>query len=56
MKALTLHERLARNFATQPDMLLTGALLAAAAVLVCVALLPRHRLLKAAALAWVLLP
>lgn len=56
MKQLTIHEHVARNFASRTDAFLTLALLVVAAVLVCVAFMPDHKFLKAGALAWVVLP
>lgn len=45
-----------QKFARWPDTVLFVALLAAAAVIVYIALLPGHQLLKATVLAYVLLP
>lgn len=56
MKSLTLHERVARNFATQSNAALSIGLLAVAGLLIFLALQPDHTLLKAGALAWVALP
>ncbi len=56
MKPLTWHERVARNFSTQSGALLSIALLAVAGVLIFLALQPDHKMMKAAALAWVALP
>lgn len=56
MRTLTLHEHLARNFASKSDAFLTIALLAAAGFLIWMAFQPDHQLVKAAVLAWVVLP
>lgn len=56
MRTLTLHEKVARNFATKSSAALSLALLVVAAILICLALQPDHTFLKAGALAWVALP
>ena len=56
MKAITLHEKVARNFATQSSAALSIGLLAVAGLLIVLAVQPDHQLFKAAALAWVVLP
>lgn len=55
-RSITLHERLAEGFSSKPDAVLTFLLLAIALGLVVLALWPGHRLIKAATLAWVILP
>lgn len=56
MKALTLHEKVARNFATRGSAALSIGLLIVAGILIVLALQPDHVWLKAGALAWVALP
>lgn len=51
-----LTKRLTKNFETWPEGLLTAALLAGAIVIIAIALLPGHPIIKAIALAYIVLP
>lgn len=53
---LTVHERMAQNFASRSGAVLTILLLVIAAGLILLALQPDHKLVKAGVLAWVILP
>ena len=53
---MTIHERLKANLDKQPHSILTLILLAAAAVIVLVALLPDHWVLKVIVALYILLP